>query len=58
MEIKKYFKLNDKDNIRFKSLWDAATEVQRRKLRALTADTEKLKTKNYQSIYLTKVGEK
>lgn len=58
MEIRKYLKLNDKDNITYKSLWDATTVVHRGKHTALIADIEKRKTKNHQSIHLKKLGEK
>lgn len=58
MKIRKYLKLNDKDNITYKSLWDAAIAVHKGKYTALTADIEKGKTKNHQSIHLKKLEEK
>lgn len=58
MEIRKCVKLNDKDNITYKSLWDATTAVHGGKHTALIAHIEKRKTKNHQSIHLKKPGEK
>lgn len=58
MEIRKCVKLNDKDNITYKSLWNATTAVHRGKHTALIGNIEKRKTKNHQSIHLKKPGEK
>ena len=55
MEIREYFKLNDKDIL---ALWDVAAAVYRGKQRALTADIEKKrKSKNHQAC-LKKLGGK